>query len=128
LRDGFADRGAVHNRRRRCPVTTRIAVGGHHGPPNAVNTVTGRRPDGRRPATGTGRRRGRGSVLETGVRQLRMAMAMAWGRRLNTRNLGRLVDDALATIEEFGEPGADAGQVIDGPLNDPAARLDFATR
>jgi len=67
-------------------------------------------------------------VLETGVRQLRMAMGMVWGRRLNTRNLGRLVDDALATLEEFGEPGADAGQVIDGPLNDPAARLDFATR
>ncbi len=33
----------------------------------------------------------------------------------------RLVDDALATLEEFGEPGADAGQVIDGPLSDPAA-------
>jgi phenylacetate-CoA ligase len=67
-------------------------------------------------------------VLETGVRQFRMAMGMAWGRRLNTRNLGRLVDDALATLEEFGEPGADAGQVIDGPLNDPAARRDLANR
>jgi phenylacetate-coenzyme A ligase PaaK-like adenylate-forming protein len=67
-------------------------------------------------------------VLDTGVRQLRMAMGMVSGRRLNTRNLGRLVADALATLEEFGEPGADAGEVIDGPLNDPAARLDFATR
>src|SRR5215510_11113942 len=67
-------------------------------------------------------------LLETGVRQLRMALGMVWGRRLNTRNLSRLVDDALATLQEFGEPGADAGQVIDGPLNDPAARLDFATR
>ncbi|HEX5494636.1 MAG TPA: AMP-binding protein [Mycobacteriales bacterium] len=67
-------------------------------------------------------------MLETGVRQFRMAMGMVWGRRLNTRNLGRLVDDALATLEEFGEPGADAGQVIDGPLNDPAARLEHATR
>jgi len=57
-----------------------------------------------------------------------MAIGMVWGRRLNTANLGRLVNDALATLEEFGEPGADAGQVIDGPLNDPAARLDFATR
>jgi phenylacetate-coenzyme A ligase PaaK-like adenylate-forming protein len=57
-----------------------------------------------------------------------MAIGMAWGRRLDTRNLARLVDDALATLDEFGEPGADAGQVIDGPLNDPAARLDFATR
>jgi phenylacetate-CoA ligase len=67
-------------------------------------------------------------VLETGVRQFRMAMGMVWGRRLDTRNLARLVDDALATLEEFGEPGADAGQVIDGPLNDPAARRDHATR
>jgi phenylacetate-CoA ligase len=67
-------------------------------------------------------------VLESGVRQFRMAMGMVWGRRLSTRNLGRLIDDALATLEEFGEPGADAGQVVDGPLNDPAARRDFATR
>jgi len=67
-------------------------------------------------------------VLETGVRQMRMALGMVWGRRLNTANLGRLVNDALATLEEFGEPGADAGQVVDGPLNDPAARLDYATR
>jgi phenylacetate-CoA ligase len=67
-------------------------------------------------------------VLESGVRQFRMAMGMVWGRRLSTRNLGRLVDDALATLREFGEPGADAGQVLDGPLNDPVARRDFATR
>ena len=67
-------------------------------------------------------------MLETGVRQLRMALGMVWGRRLDTANLGRLVDDALATLEEFGEPGADAGEVVDGPLNDPAARRDHATR
>jgi hypothetical protein len=57
-----------------------------------------------------------------------MAMGMVWGRRLNTNNLERLVNDALATLDEFGEPGADAGEVIDGPLADPAARLDFANR
>ena len=67
-------------------------------------------------------------MLETGVRQFRMALGMVSGRRLDTRNLGRLVDDALATLEEFGEPGADVGQVIDGPVNDPAARRDLATR
>jgi phenylacetate-CoA ligase len=67
-------------------------------------------------------------VLETGVRQFRMAMGMVWGRRLNTHNLVRLVADALATLEEFGEPGADVGQVIDGPFSDPAARLEHATR
>ena len=67
-------------------------------------------------------------MLETGVRQFRMAMGMVWGRRLSTRNLGRLVDDAIATLHEFGEPGADAGNVIEGPFSDPAVRTDFATR
>lgn len=67
-------------------------------------------------------------MLETGIRQFRMAMGMVWGRRLKTDNVARLVDDALATLKEFGEPGPDAGELIDGPLNDPAARLDFATR
>jgi len=43
-------------------------------------------------------------VFETGVRQLRMAVGMIWGRRLDTRNLERLVEDARATIAEFGEP------------------------
>ncbi|TCO62214.1 phenylacetate--CoA ligase family protein [Actinocrispum wychmicini] len=66
-------------------------------------------------------------MFETGIRQLRMAMGMVRGRRLDTRNITRLVDDALATLREFGEPGADARDLIDGPLTDPAARLDFAT-
>src|SRR5215831_12676129 len=72
--------------------------------------------------------RGGDDMFETGVRQLRMAVGMAMGRRLSTRNLVHLIEDALATIEEFGQPGADAGQVVDGPLADPAARRDFATR
>jgi phenylacetate-CoA ligase len=57
-----------------------------------------------------------------------MAMGMVWGRRLKPDNIARLVGDALATLEEFGEPGPDAGELVDGPLNDPAARLDFAVR
>jgi phenylacetate-coenzyme A ligase PaaK-like adenylate-forming protein len=57
-----------------------------------------------------------------------MALGMVQGRRLSTRNLARLVDDALKTIAEFGEPGADVGEVIDGPLSDPKARHDLATR
>lgn len=67
-------------------------------------------------------------MLETGIRQFRMAMGMVWGRRLKPDNIARLVDDALATLAEFGEPGPDAGELVDGPLDDPAARLDFATR
>jgi phenylacetate-CoA ligase len=67
-------------------------------------------------------------MFETGIRQLRMAIGMLSGRRLAARNIVRLVDDALATIAEFGEPGADAQQVLGGPLADPAERLEFANR
>jgi phenylacetate-coenzyme A ligase PaaK-like adenylate-forming protein len=67
-------------------------------------------------------------MFETGIRQLRMAIGMVSGRRLDPRNIGRLVDDVLATLAEFGEPGADAQQVIDGPLADPEERLEFAKR
>jgi phenylacetate-CoA ligase len=67
-------------------------------------------------------------VFETGARQFRMAMSMVRGRRLNTRNLGRLVDDALATLAEFGEPGADVQQIVDGPASDPQARSHLANQ
>ncbi|HEV2887775.1 MAG TPA: AMP-binding protein [Jatrophihabitans sp.] len=67
-------------------------------------------------------------MLETGIRQFRMAMGMVWGRKLDTTNLARLVEDALATIAEFGEPGSDVQAVLDGPLHDPAARAEFANR
>lgn len=67
-------------------------------------------------------------MFETGVRQIRMAVGMLAGRRLSTRNLGRLVDDALATLAEFGEPGADAQQLLGGPAATDEERLDFANR
>jgi phenylacetate-CoA ligase len=65
-------------------------------------------------------------VFDTGIRQLRMALAMVWGRRLDTDNLVRLIADARATIAEFGEPGTDVEALIDGPQADPAARDHFA--
>jgi len=69
-------------------------------------------------------------MFETGVRQFRMAMGMVWGRRLDARNIGRLVDDVLATLAEFGEPGtgADEQQLLGGPLAEPAAQREFAVR
>ena len=67
-------------------------------------------------------------MFETGIRQFRMAMGMVWGRRLDAPNIGRLVDDVLATLAEFGEPGADAQQLLGGPLATPEARSEFATR
>jgi phenylacetate-coenzyme A ligase PaaK-like adenylate-forming protein len=66
-------------------------------------------------------------MFETGVRQFRLALSMAQGRRLNPRNVARLVDDMLATLAEFGEPGADVAELIDGPMANPAARLEITT-
>jgi len=67
-------------------------------------------------------------MFETGIRQFRMAMGMVRGRRLDTGNLARLVDDARKTIAEFGEPGMDVQQIVDGPAGDPGAREHFATQ
>ncbi len=67
-------------------------------------------------------------MFETGIRQLRMALGMVWGRRLDADNIGRLVEDALATLAEFGEPGNGAQELLGGPMADPEERLDFAQR
>jgi phenylacetate-CoA ligase len=69
-------------------------------------------------------------MFETGIRQLRMAISMVSGHRLNAANLGRLVDDVIATLAEFGEPGdnLDEQQLLGGPLADPRARQEFAER
>jgi phenylacetate-CoA ligase len=67
-------------------------------------------------------------MFDTGVRQFRMAMGMVWGRRLSPRNVSRLVEDVIATIAEFGEPGAEAQEVLGGPLGSPEDRLDWANR
>ncbi|MEV0409150.1 AMP-binding protein [Actinoallomurus sp. NPDC050550] len=67
-------------------------------------------------------------MLEAGIRQVRVALAMVLGRPINPRLVERLVEDALATIEEFGSPGDDVEQLIDGPFADPAERRDLQTR
>ncbi|HEU0003375.1 MAG TPA: AMP-binding protein [Ktedonobacteraceae bacterium] len=64
-------------------------------------------------------------MFETGVRQLRMAMSMVLGKPINPRNIERLVDDALKTLQEFGAPGDDVQQLLDGPFADPDARREF---
>src|SRR6201996_1534997 len=69
-----------------------------------------------------------GAMFETGVRQFRLALGMTQGRRLDPRNVARLVDDVLATLAEFGEPGADVAGLIGGPVGNPAARLAGAHR
>lgn len=65
-------------------------------------------------------------MFDTGIRQFRMAMGVVWGRRIDPANVARLIDDALATLAEFGEPGADAQALTESPLGDPKARLSFA--
>jgi len=64
-------------------------------------------------------------MFETGVRQFRLALGMAQGRRLDPRSIARLVDDVLATVAEFGAAGADAAELIDGPTTSPADRLEM---
>ncbi|MFL6137751.1 MAG: phenylacetate--CoA ligase family protein [Frankiaceae bacterium] len=67
-------------------------------------------------------------MFETGIRQFRMAMSMVWGYKADTDNIARLVDDALATIAEFGAPGGEVRELLDGPFADPKAREEFVTR
>jgi phenylacetate-CoA ligase len=67
-------------------------------------------------------------VFETGVRQFRLAMSMVWGRPISPRNVEHLVEDALRTLQEFGAPGDDVEQLLDGPFTDPVARTEFQNR
>src|SRR6266571_3811454 len=67
-------------------------------------------------------------MLDTGIRQIRMARSLIWGRPISTENVRRLVGDALRTLEEFGEPGDDVQQLLDGPYADPNLRESFQTR
>ena len=64
-------------------------------------------------------------MFETGIRQFRMAMAMVNGRRIKPHLIQRLVADADATLREFGSPGDDVNQLLDGPFADPEPRTHF---
>ncbi len=67
-------------------------------------------------------------MLDTGIRQLRMARSLIWGRPISADNVRRLVGDALRTLEEFGAPGDDVQLLLDGPYADPELRRSFQTR
>jgi phenylacetate-CoA ligase len=64
-------------------------------------------------------------MFETGVRQFRLALGMVQRRRLDPRNVERLIDDVLDTIAEFGAAGADAAELVEGPAANPADRLEI---
>jgi len=67
-------------------------------------------------------------MFETGIRQFHMAMSMVWGRPINPRNMEHLVEDALKTLKEFGTPGDDVQQLLEGPFSDSSARKEFQNR
>jgi phenylacetate-coenzyme A ligase PaaK-like adenylate-forming protein len=67
-------------------------------------------------------------MFQTGIRQMRMAMSMVWGRPISPRNVERLIEDALETLATFGAPGDDVQQLLDGPFSDPKVRDEFQTR
>lgn len=67
-------------------------------------------------------------MFETGIRQFRMAMAMVNGRRIRPHLIQRLIVDADATLREFGTPGDDVNQLLDGPFADADTRLHFQTQ
>ena len=67
-------------------------------------------------------------MLDTGIRQLRMARSLIWGRPISSDNIRRLVRDALRTLEEFGAPGDDVQMLLDGPFADAELRRSFQTR
>jgi len=67
-------------------------------------------------------------MFQTGIRQMRMAMSMVWGRPINPRNVERLIEDALETLSTFGAPGDDVQQLLDGPFSDDKVREDFQNR
>lgn len=67
-------------------------------------------------------------MFETGIRQFRMALAMVWGTRVHPQNVQRLVKDAVKTLEEFGTPGDDVQELLEGPFTDPKARKEFQDR
>jgi phenylacetate-CoA ligase len=64
-------------------------------------------------------------MFETGVRQLRMAFSMALGRRIEPRNVERLIADATKTLAMFGTLGDELQELLDGPFADPQARRSF---
>lgn len=67
-------------------------------------------------------------MLDTGLRQLRYGIAMATGRTISVANVGRLVNDLLATRAEFGTLGEDQVQELLGAPLDPEARRAMDAR
>lgn len=57
-------------------------------------------------------------MIETAFAQLRLAYALATGRRLNLRDLDRITAAMCETLSEFGYIGAEAARSVSGPVLD----------
>lgn len=67
-------------------------------------------------------------MFDTAVRQVRLTFSTVFGRPFNVDVIERLVRDALATWDEFGAPGDNIGELLDGPYTDPELAADLRTR
>lgn len=67
-------------------------------------------------------------MLDVAVAQIRVALSIATGRRLNIRALDRLLDGMLATSREFGMIGPEGAQALGGPPLDDEVRQKVALR
>ncbi|MFE3204709.1 phenylacetate--CoA ligase family protein [Embleya sp. NPDC059237] len=68
-------------------------------------------------------------MFDAGIRQFRMALAMVRGRPISVRSAERLVEDALATLAEFGSPGEDVEQLLRGAdAGEAEMRADLTNR
>lgn len=66
-------------------------------------------------------------MFATAVRQIRVAVSTVLGRPFSVEVVRRLVGDALATLAEFGSPGDDVNQLLDGPYADVGMRATLQT-
>jgi phenylacetate-CoA ligase len=67
-------------------------------------------------------------VIETVPAQLRYVCTLAFGARLHTRSLDRLVTALLDARAEFGAVGRDAAEALRGPELDDATRREVQIR
>jgi phenylacetate-coenzyme A ligase PaaK-like adenylate-forming protein len=67
-------------------------------------------------------------MIETVPAQLRYVCTLAFGTRLHTRSLDRLVTALLDAREEFGAVGRDAAEVLRGPELDETTRREVQIR
>jgi phenylacetate-CoA ligase len=67
-------------------------------------------------------------MIETVPAQLRYVCSLAFGARLHTRSLDRLVTALLDAREEFGAVGRDAAEALRGPELDDTARREVQLR